>query len=123
MANFERDANLAASIIEALLSNGVKLQQLELVGFAMGAQIAGWAARKITHVKIPTIIALGASIIPDVPILTINDANFVMTVRTEYRFSDPNVKGHLNFFVNKDLTLSQCYFLKFGFCEFHAFFK
>lgn len=88
----------------------------------MGGKIAGWAGKKVQEltgdtVKIPSIILLGSSKIAGVRNVDVHDAEFVMTIRTESRFSDPMDQGDANFLFNRELQMPQCFFRNFGFCK------
>lgn len=106
-----------------MIGNGLTLDKINLVGFSVGAQISGFIGKKMQKLsggkaKIPRIVALEPTLITDLPtLISPNDADFVMTVKTEYRFSDEKAKGHANFIFNKDLLFMPCYFSDFGYCK------
>lgn len=109
-----------------MVANGLNLNNVDVVGFSMGGQIAGLVGKTLNRksgMKLPAIFSLGASIIPGLERLDVKDATFIMSVFTEYRFRDPNVKSHVNFFFNKELRMLQCLHVNFDYCKLNLIFK
>lgn len=99
------------SIIQ-LVDAGMKLANLDLVGFSFGAQCAGAVARYIQFLsmesfRVPRVIGLEPSILCD-PNLTSGDASQVVTVHTGNVYSDPTCKGDVNFWVNGGVQQPMC---------------
>lgn len=104
-------SNVGISIVQ-LLDTGLNITKLEFVGFSLGAQMAGSAARYIKfysldHFVVPRIIGLEPAILCD-PNLEAGDAAQVVTVHTGNIFSEPTVKGDVAFWVNGGVQQPMC---------------
>jgi Lipase len=102
----------------------LNLANLEIVGFSLGSQLAGWIGKRVQTLsngkyKLPKIVAIEPVLVKkfELESLKAKDADFVMTFRTETRFNDPETKGHANFYFNADLILPGCYLKNWDVCK------
>lgn len=99
------------SIIQ-LIDSGIKIANIDLVGFSFGAQCAGAAARYIQFFSmenfiLPRVIGLEPSILCD-PNLTSGDAKQVVTIHTGNVYSDQTCKGDVSFWINGGVQQPMC---------------
>lgn len=103
--------NVAKTIVQ-LLKAGLNLSKLELVGFSLGAQIAGYVARNINSNSshqyiVPRVVGLEpAKLSKDN--LKKGDASFVMTMHTETVLGEGTSIGDVNFVVNGGIIQPMC---------------
>lgn len=95
-----------------LLDAGLNLSKLELVGFSIGAQIAGFAARIVkssSRYIVPRVVGLEPAKFAPIN-LSSADADFVVTIHTGNVFGESSVVGHANFWVNSGVEQPMCTF-------------
>jgi hypothetical protein len=90
----------------------LNLERFVVVGFSIGAQVAGYVGRKIkskslSNKILPRIVGLEPGIASPEN-LSSSDAAFVMTVHTGNVFGEMNVIGHVGFFPNGGQTQPMC---------------
>jgi hypothetical protein len=95
-----------------LFSNGLNIQTFEVVGHSLGAQYAGYFARKIkskskSSIIVPRIVGIAPGVFSPEK-LKKSDGLFVMTVHTEEFVTDLDVLGHVAFFVNGGIYQPKC---------------
>ncbi|XP_071056726.1 phospholipase A1-like [Onthophagus taurus] len=115
--NVRKIGKCTAVFIETLLSktNGkVELNKLLVVGFSLGAHVAGRAGSELKKKKITLNRIVGLD--PAFPLfngplnlITKNSANFVMIIHTNmFAFGNPEFSGHVDFVVNYGIVQQHC---------------
>lgn len=99
-----------ASFIDYLISRGMPLQSLHLLGLSLGAQMAGIAGANVKSGKIPRITGLDPAgpiftKLPNSLKLDKSDAEFVDVIHTDAGiFGYPRSIGHADFWPNQGVS-------------------
>jgi hypothetical protein len=101
-----------SSSLIAMINAGYNLQNLDVVGFSLGAQLAGNTGRQLKSKtagskSFPRIVGLEPAKYTAVNLGT-NDADFVMTTHTGNFYGETNVVGHVGFYYNGGVYQPGC---------------
>jgi hypothetical protein len=105
-------ADRVSSSLIAMIVAGYNLQNLDVVGFSLGAQLAGNSGRQLKRKTRRTrsftrIVGLDPAKLSAVN-LGPNDADFVMTTHTGNFYGETNVVGHVGFYYNGGVYQPGC---------------